>query len=772
VSRRPRLPKPRRRLALAGVTAALAAAGLAAVANAAYVDDHDVELISRTPATPASPSEIGNAPSELLSVSADGRYVLFSSSGDTFPRGDVAPDERTSATLYRKDRQTGAVDLVARPTRLTVPPPPAPQQKSFCGVSIVAGDMSADGRYVVFATQERLDPDDGNWLTDVYVRDMTKTIRPNPPAGEERDEDGAWTLVSALDGGETPASYRPSPGATGPLPADCDDTTSPPAAGLGAALPSGSSELISADGRRVIFSLHVRNSNLPSGTETTSRFNLFWRDLDQQTTRAVTRDKNDSSQAGQPVTMANLISTASLSGDGTKVAWTGSAGSAQARIEQQEYGSQGSEANFRHTFWRDMSASGTAPTRRPASLIDYDDPACDADALAALTWDQVRNSNLEGPCFGYVAHAQIEFAGARDLALSRDGLTLAWTMTGVPRPSPGGGASGADVWVTSMVSEVSRKEGTEIVTRVPGASDGAPGTFEAVDGLALSADARLLAFRTKRIDFSSLTEPSPVGPMPALTGNGNVFRVTLAANRTPELLELVTRGKDACEDPVEMNGGHGTGVRYSADGSVIAFDSDATNLVPGAGARPQPGGGLDAKTDVFVSRPRTGPVGPGPCDPPPPDGGGGDTGAGGDFGGGTGGGTTTPPPPGANPPATPARFRLGAATVDRKGVVRLRLTVPRPGTLQGVASAPNANASQRRKRRVTYGRGRATARRAGAVTLVVKPTNAGRKLMRRRRTLPVRIKVTYRPSGGRPITSTKRVTVRAARNSRSGRRGR
>jgi hypothetical protein len=761
VSRRLRLPKPRRRLALAGLTAVLAAAGLATVASAAYVDDHDIELISRTPASPGTPSESGNAPSNLLSVSTDGRYVLFSSSADNFPRGDIAPDERTSATLYRMDRQTGAVELVARPTRLVVPPPPATQQKSFCGVSSATGDMSADGRYVVFVTQERLDPDDSNWLTDVYVRDMTKTIRSNPPAGEERDDEGAWTLVSVLDGpGETPATYRPSPGAPGELPDSCEDTTSPPNASSGALLPSGGSELISADGRRVIFSLGVRNSNLPSGSDTTSRVNLFWRDLDQQATRAVTRDKNDSSEAGVPVASTALVNIASLSGDGTKVAWAGSAGPAQARIEPQEYGSQGSESNHRHTFWRDMSAPGTAPTRRPASLIDYHDPDCDADALATVTHEQVQNESREGPCLGYVAHSVIESADATDLALSHDGLTVAFTMPGLPRPSPdNSGGTIEDVWVTSMAPGVSRKGGTEIVTRVPGAPDGAPGTNEAVAGVSLSADARLLAFRTKRTDFSSLTAPAPVGPMPTLTGISNVFRVTLAADRTPELLELVTRGKDACEDPVEMNGGGGTRVRYSADGGVIAFDSDAANLAPGAGTRPQPGGGLDGKTDVFVSRPRTGPEAPGPCDPLPPGPGGGDTGGGGETGGGA---ITPPPPPGGDPPATPARFRLGAAKVDRKGVVRLRLTVPHPGTVQGVATAPNATASQRRKRQVTYGRGRAAARRAGAVTLVVKPTSAGRKLIRRRRTLPVRIKVTYRPNGGRPVTSTKRVTVRRA----------
>jgi WD40-like Beta Propeller Repeat len=749
VSRHPVRSKARSRLALAGLTAALAAAGLASVASAAYVDDHRVELVTRTPFSPGTPSEIGDQSSTVLSVSADGRYVLINSSASNFPRGDLPPEENfPSPSLYRKDLQTGKLELVARPTRQRG------AQNSFCGSPGGAADLSADGRYVAFVTQEQLDPRDTNWIDDAYVRDMTKTIGATP-AEVDKDQEGAWEIVSALDEsnapaeGETPASYA------APLPATCPLATSnasKQAAILG--LGTSGSEVISADGRRVIFWM-LRNSNLPNRPNTSAgRFNLFWRDLDDDVTRLVTRQATADGTPvtpDTPVTTTRAPGTASISGDGTKVAWVAGAAPAQTEMVAQEYGTL--DATRSHTFWRDMTPGQNAPTRRPASLVDYDDPACDDDALAALTREAVTDYSRHGPCLGGIAHSNVEQADAGDLTMSHDGLTLAWTMTAVPRPGPDGvGGTEAfreDVWVTSMASDASRKGGTRIVTRVPQNSGGPAGTTEAATAVSLSADGRRLAFRSERTDFSSLIAPAPIGPMPTLTSVNNVFRVSLAADRTPGLLELVTWGTGACGDTSEMNvDGSGSRLRYSADGSVIAFDSDATNLVVGAGEGPE----TPNKTDVFVSRPL---AGPGPCEAPQDLGGG--------FGdvdtviGGDAGDTTI-----ALPRRTSrARLRLGAARVNRKGVVRLRLTVPRPGTLEAVAVAPNANASRRHNRRVTYGRGRATAGRPGAVTLVVRPTRAGRKLTRRGR-LPVRIKVTYRPSKGRPATRTKRVIVNRA----------
>jgi hypothetical protein len=744
----------RRHLVLAGIAAALATAGVSTLASASYVDDHEIELVSRTQ---GPPSEVGDNTSSLRGISSDGRYVLLGSRASQFPWGELLPGEdwvsgANSFALFRKDRETGEVDLVARPARK--------QGNVFthCGLTGTNADMSADGRYVAFSTMEQLHPSDTNFLEDVYVRDMTKAIGTNP-AQAATDDPLAWELVSSLDGPtHTAPTYSPARTSCG-APSDLPGTRG------GSSLPSNS-EAISADGRRVIFNT-LKTSNLPDGTAAnTPRLNLFWRDLDSDETRTVTRDR----ASGLPVGIGGSVPTllaAALSGDGSKVAWIGSHGPAQTSMDQpKEYGRPQDDQTVRHTFWRDVVAEGgTAAARRPAPLIDMDDDGCTAALLGELDRDEIDDYSQQGPCLGAVAHDTHEQAGAsgRDLALSHDGMTVAWTMVAVPRPSTrsvgGGGAWGADAWVTSMDPDLSRKAATRIVTRapVPSGEETPPGQYAGIERVSLSADGRLLALRTDRTEFSSLTTPAPVGPMPTLASS-NVFRVTLGADRTPQVLELVTHGADECGDPVDMNGGGGDGLRYSADGSAIAFDSDASNLVAGAGSSET----VPAKTDVFVSTPLAGPVGPGPCDPPPDPGGGGDTGGGGDFGGG-GGGTTTPPPPppaGDPPAAGPARVRLGAAKVNRKGVVQLRLSVPGPGALQAVATAPNARASQRRKRKVTYGRGRATAPRAGAVTLTVKPTSAGRKLMRRRRALPVQIKVTYRPRSGPASTSTKRVTVR------------
>jgi Tol biopolymer transport system component len=115
------------------------------------------------------------------SITPDGRYVTYWSAAHT-------------PQLYRKDRQTGAVDLV------TATPDGAPGTTGAPSGLWPAG-TTPDGRFVAFYSGlEDLVPGDTNGLDDVFIRDMTTgtTTRLNlSPAGEQANK-GSWSARISL----------------------------------------------------------------------------------------------------------------------------------------------------------------------------------------------------------------------------------------------------------------------------------------------------------------------------------------------------------------------------------------------------------------------------------------------------------------------------------------------------------------------------------------------------------------------------------------------
>jgi hypothetical protein len=585
-----------RQLALAfGLFAVFATLGTT-VASAFYVDDHETHLVSRTEAGEL-PSEIGNDGTALFDVSDDGRYLLLGSNATNFPVGNVPAGEEVvgESALFRKDRQTGGLALVARPSRQDS----TTEALTFCGsLPSGGGGISADGRYVAFVTAEKLVAADTNFNKDVYVRDMSKAIG----ATKAGDEAGAWELVSARDGGDTPASYALN--AT-----ECGEEST-----IGGNLRAG--KTISDDGRHVVFT--ASRSDLPNlGPEEAPGNSLFWRDLDADKTRTVAREVFDAggsllaqTDAGLPVgtltePQSTPLGTVVISGDGSKVAWVGKYAPTQVRVMEQEYGSFASDPEQLHLMWRDIALGKDGVTRRVSPLIDFDDPGCTQAALAALTSAQLHDPSQQGPCLGPLVHnATMRGAEAGDIALSEDGLTIAWTLTAGSRPNPSVVPDnfGQDAWVTSMAPGVSRKAGTRIVTRAATGPE-PPATGASITEIALSDDGRRLALETQRTEFSSLTAPSPLGPFPGSTEVESLYRVMLAADRTPERIELVTRSFDGGELAGVLGGGEG--LAFSGDGRTIAFDSGASNLTEDDS---------NGSKDVFVSVP-----GPSSCEfiPPP-----------------------------------------------------------------------------------------------------------------------------------------------------------
>jgi len=102
--------------------------------------------------------------------------------------------------------------------------------------------------------------------------------------------------------------------------------------------------------------------------------------------------------------------------------------------------------------------------------------------------------------------------------------------------------------------------------------------------------------------------------------------------------------------------------------------------------------------------------------------------------------------------------RAGFTVVSRKarakGVVELVLRPSVPGRFAATATA------RRGRKRITYGKGKATARTAAHVKLRIKPGKAGRAATRRVRSLKLSIKVVFTPASNTTPTSSTAVTVR------------
>jgi Tol biopolymer transport system component len=150
-----------------GIAGLLVVLTLVAPAAAESVPDGGFALMDR-------PTGLGTLPFDRVSesftsahaISADGRYVVFSSKSDL-----LLPDDVDSAqNVYRLDRTTGVIDLVSA---------------TAAGVPAQAGSVnenatiSADGRYVAFTSRfSNLHPAAASDANAILVKDMqVKDVR-------------------------------------------------------------------------------------------------------------------------------------------------------------------------------------------------------------------------------------------------------------------------------------------------------------------------------------------------------------------------------------------------------------------------------------------------------------------------------------------------------------------------------------------------------------------------------------------------------------------
>jgi WD40 repeat protein len=488
--------------------------------------------------------EQGNASTIDATISADGRYIVFQTRATNFFEDDggvleggvARPDVEPPGTLrqggiFRYDLVTGAIQLVADGSEVHTE---GPENGELVFQGAQGPSISADGRYVVFATAQQLAPQDNNENVDVYERDM------DVPLMRDRKDSGAYTLVSAKDGGDEPATYAPRQS---------------PLRGAEPGAETWPNTSIGADGRYVVFRTTELASNLPDRAQVeTGPEQLFVRDLQARTTTLLTRE----AASGDPV--GGAIGPATISADGSTVAWVAKNAPAQTRFLPGEAPND-EEPYYLWRRWQEPQAR----TRRVTGIADPDDPECHEGE--GVTHDPFAT----GPCYGPLSEPESELASIALSApgLSADGYTVAFLAGAALRPN-NTKSSGLDVFVTNMSPGVTRKAGTRELTL--GVNSGNLGSIPSIESLALSADGSTIAFTSTRDDFV-LSEPRPIGAFRPFPSASDLYVIHLADGT----LERAVVGYEG-GDP---EGSISTNPSLSRDGSAVAFTSSAPNLIFG-----------------------------------------------------------------------------------------------------------------------------------------------------------------------------------------------
>jgi hypothetical protein len=648
--------------------------------------DADVfESISLRSASPFQQAEYAHDPA----ISGDGRYVVFDGS-----IGGV------TGVWRRENRPGGELAQVA-------------------GGDAELPSISENGEYVSFTTNEGSklaeitdglpDVNGAQEAPNVYVRDMSRSPT----------EEGAFALASAL-------SYTyPTEAARA-----FDETHFGSVAAGRTAL--------SANGEKVVF-VTTAISNL-DGPETpplqvavhdfgTDKTELVSVKYDAASGRPAT-----SPQTGQPEPVPaqqegsstyGAVYThggpplftppiqayalpaevgASISADGSTVAWMGQNVGEQAQMLSEE----SVQPQYGEPLWRRIVGANGEPsqesaTRRVTGGSDPANPQCAADPERILPTLASSQDQCQGP-FATESQYGVWDGGAGETVprLSADGYTVAFLASAplVALGTFGGGLSGrhSDAYVANMHEGLSRVQALTPLTELASGEESRISTNAPILNLGISPDGTQVGFTTKRTVFP-LGSLAYVSTPAAIPGLNELFEVDLA----DDTLTRVTQGYDGGasehphqalsageEDEYKKEDDGALAPSFSSNGELLAFSSTASNLVYGDGNTPRLGSEANDGSDVFVAKRIL-------------------------FG-------ATPTPQvisGApsNPPLTPL-WSLGATALSiGDGNVMLYVNVPSSGTLSAIVSSPVRTGSLRTSRAARRERrGRTRARAATTVS--------------------------------------------------------
>lgn len=567
----------RRALAILACAAIVSLAGAAATAQA---DVFGPISLASEGAVPGGAFVQQAESANDAAVSGNGRYVAFD--GSFAGRRGV----------FRRDLATGEVATVAE------------------GDAMLPS-ISAEGRYVSFTTTARLDAeDDTNAVPDVYVRDMDKpSPHPCPEgwrASEQETEECAFTLASAVDGSSVGLAYAPGPSGLGSV-----------AAGRSA---------LSADGREVAFeTTAVSNLANPPGVvePATAAPQIAVRYLDSDTTLLVTVRYDQASGSSQlyadgrpeptPTSAEGQFGAvypsgekklppfpspafptppvgASLSADGSTVAWMGQQIAEQAPVMRGA--DLADQPDYTEPLWRRIGEGESAPTRRVTGGSDPTSARCEQSGETQLSSPATLADPCQGPFEtegGHEGSATGLWTGGTSFdylpRLSANGMIVA-LLANAREIASGEELSAAqqsdDLYVVNMSDGLTRVAATRRLTEIAGASSG-NGTSPIVD-LGVSPGGDQIALSSER-SFFPLGSPTYVSPPAGAAGAVELYDVDLE----DDTLTRVTQGFEGGPSEAPTGSGHQPSFTgspsFTTDGNVLAFSSNSTNLVYGDGNR-------------------------------------------------------------------------------------------------------------------------------------------------------------------------------------------
>ena len=124
------------------------------------------------------------------------------------------------------------------------------------------------------------------------------------------------------------------------------------------------------------------------------------------------------------------------------------------------------------------------------------------------------------------------------------------------------------------------------------------------------------------------------------------------------------------------------------------------------------------------------------------------------------------PQPQPQPPAPPSNaFTVGSKIVFKSGSTTITITVPGPGVLQvaptaGGSRAAFAKARAAKKKKPLIKTVKLNVAKAGKVKVTLKPTAAGKKVLKKKGKITQKMRITFTPTGGTPKSSTKTITIK------------
>jgi hypothetical protein len=706
-----------------------AVAVLAPVSGAPSARADVFGTISLISASPFGQAEYAHDPE----ISEDGRFVVFDGSVAGVPG------------VWRRETRAGTAFQQVAGGDATLP------------------SVSADGRYVSFTTNEGTSLPaitDGQVQAGepvreapgVYVRDMDLGA----------SESGAFTLASAKDHSAQSLTYE-FPGAS-------EDELETDTTALGATAAGRSA--ITADGRTVAFVTTAQSDLAGPGTPP---MQVAVRHLDTQQTQLVsvrydpaTGEAAVDPETGGPEPVreyeghgavwtkgsppqfaprgreiaraydAPSLAGASISADGSSVAWLGQQISEQARTLSEET----LQGTYAEPLWRRIGAGPLEPTQRVTGGADPENPQCLADPESRLPSSPSAADPCQGPFatqdtgnLGTWNDAQPDTEATPKLSANGDAVAF---LSSAPLTSEAGGFGiggreyNSDAYWVNMAAP-SRGAGLRQLTQFASGEQGRVSTNAGIDDMAISSDGQQVAFVTRRTVFP-LGVTAYVSVPAAVPGLAELYDVDLSN----ETLTRVTHGYEggAPEHPEQEKG---TEERYSriadgafspsfsANGESLAFSSTASNIVFGDGNTPTIGSSSDFAdgADVylvpritFASEPTPQSISPVPANP-----------------------TLEPP----------WKLSVSASSLAN-GIVQIDATVPTAGTLAAsVSSALPAKVARRGRGKVkrTVARAKTIARApaTSVVKLKLKLGDRYRPLAYRRGGLTGTVTVTFAAKG-------------------------